>query len=211
MSSFASARLNRRIEKLVYGGEGLARLDGQVVLVPFVLPGERVAVTTRTRQYRLAARVQSATSCIQVPHRTVPRCEYFAKCGGCHYQHAEYAFQLEQKRAILRETLQRIGGIAHDGEIALLSAEPWYYRNRIQLHFSDGIAGFHRAGSHDLYPINHCEISSPVLNDVISKLQSAAQATGMAALLALARSLHERTGYPIEHRRFHPPGRRPFL
>lgn len=160
------------IEKLVYGGEGLARLNGQVVLVPFVLPGERVAITTKRVNTGLL-RGRDATILVPSGERTEPRCEYFAKCGGCHYQHAEYSFQLEQKRVILCETLHRIGGISHGGEIALLSADPWYYRNRIQLHFRNGVAGFHRAASHDLYPIDHCEISSPVLNTVISKLQTA--------------------------------------
>lgn len=170
----SSQQVTVDIEKLVYGGEGLARLNGQVVLVPFVLPGERVAVTTERVNTGLLRGSNPAILDSSL-ERVEAKCEYFAKCGGCHYQHADYAFQLEQKRAILRETLQRIGGIAHEGEVALLSADPWYYRNRIQLHFSDGIAGFHRAGSHDLYPIDHCEISSPVLNTVISKLQSAAK------------------------------------
>jgi 23S rRNA (uracil1939-C5)-methyltransferase len=170
----SSSQVTIDVEKLVYGGSGLARLNGQVVLVPFVLPGERVTVTTNRVNTGLL-RASAPAILVSNPHRIAPGCEYFAKCGGCHYQQAEYAFQLEQKRAILRETLARIGGIAHDGEIAVLSGEQWHYRNRIQLHFSNGIAGFHRAGSHDVYPIDHCPISSPVLNTVISKLQSAAK------------------------------------
>jgi 23S rRNA (uracil1939-C5)-methyltransferase len=160
------------IEKLVYGGEGLARLDGQIVLVPFVLPGERVAVTTeRVKTGLLRGLRQQILQ--QSPERILPRCEYFEKCGGCHYQHAEYAFQLEQKREVLRETLRRLGGLTYDGEISVLSAEPWFYRNRIQLHFSNRQTGFHKAGSNELCAIDHCYISSPILVDVISKLQSA--------------------------------------
>jgi 23S rRNA (uracil1939-C5)-methyltransferase len=51
-----------------------------------------------------------------------------------------------------------------------LSAQPWQYRNRIQLHFADGQVGFHRAGSRELCAIDHCPISSPKLNEVIRKL-----------------------------------------
>jgi len=162
------------IEKLVYGGEGLARVDGQVVLVPFVLPGERVEIATeqvKTGLLRGAALEVLAPA----PQRIIPRCEYFANCGGCQYQHGEYSFQLDQKREILRETLQRLGGIHFEGEIQVLSGPEWFYRNRIQLHFRDGEAGFHRAGSRALCSIDHCYISSPVLNDVIRKLQSAAK------------------------------------
>jgi 23S rRNA (uracil1939-C5)-methyltransferase len=162
------------IEKLVYQGDGLARLDGQVVLVPFVLPGEQVSVNTRRVKNGLL-RSSSPDILKASPERTAPRCEYFANCGGCHYQHAHYAFELEQKRAILRETLQRLGGITHHGELHVISGDPWYYRNRIQLHFGNGRSGFRKADSHDLCAITHCEISSPVLNEVIAKLQWAAE------------------------------------
>lgn len=162
------------IEKLVYQGDGLARLDGQVVLVPFVLPGELVSVTT-TRVKNGLLRGSSPQVLKAASERTIPRCEYFANCGGCHYQHATYAFELEEKREILRETLQRLGGITYGKEIPVISADPWSYRNRIQLHFKNEDAGFRKADSHELCAITHCEISSPVLNEVIAKLQWAAK------------------------------------
>jgi 23S rRNA (uracil1939-C5)-methyltransferase len=109
------------------------------------------------------------------PGRVTPKCDYFGcgKCGGCHYQHFEYPVQVAEKRAILAETLQRQGGFKYEGEINAVTGDPWYYRNRIQLHFEDGIVGYHRAASHEIYPIAHCEISSPVLNDVLRRLQDA--------------------------------------
>ena len=162
------------IEKLVYGGEGLARLDGQVVLVPFVLPGERVSVSTKRVKAGLL-RGQPLDVIEPSGERVTARCEYFRDCGGCHYQHAAYPFQLQQKREILRETLRRLGGIVFEGDIQVLSDEPWFYRNRIQLHFSNQHPGFHRVGSHDLCAIDHCYISSPKLNEVIVELQAASK------------------------------------
>lgn len=160
------------IEKLVYGGEGLARLDGQVLLAPYVLPGERVALSTeRVKNGLLRGALLKVLEA--APQRITPRCEYFADCGGCHYQQADYPFQLLQKEAILRETLQRLGGIGYQEAIAIVSGEPWYYRNRIQLHFEDRKMGFHKAGSHEIRAIGHCEISSPMLNDAVAKLQAA--------------------------------------
>ena len=160
------------IEKLVYGGEGLGRLEGQVLLAPFVLPGESVSVRTERVKTGLLRGFEPQ---ILTPstERIAPRCEYFGTCGGCHYQHAAYGFQLEQKRLILRETLQRVGGIAYEGEIATVSGEPWFYRNRVQLHFSEGQSGFHIAGSHDLCAIDHCYISSPALVDAVARLPEA--------------------------------------
>ncbi len=161
------------VEKLVYGGEGLARVDGQVVLMPYVLPGETVSARTGRVQNGVMRTLGRPEILQASPGRTQPGCEYFGGCGGCQYQHAEYALQLEQKRNILLETLQRLGGIRYENEIPVVSGEPWQYRNRVQLHFKERSVGFHKAGSHDLCPIDHCPISSPVLNEVIRKLRDA--------------------------------------
>lgn len=168
----AAAPIEVEIEKLVYGGDGLARVDGQVVLAPYVLPGERVELTAeRVKNGLLRGELLKVLQ--PAPERITPRCEYFADCGGCHYQHADYRLQLSLKESILRETLQRIGRIRYEGEIAIVSAEPWYYRNRLQLHFEERTMGFHKAASHEVRAIAHCEISSPLLNEAISKLQTA--------------------------------------
>jgi len=160
---------NLTIEKLVYGGDGLARLDGRVVFTPFVLPGETVRVeVARAKNDLLRGRlleiVQPAAS------RVVPRCPYFQRCGGCHYQHAAYEFQVEQKRDILREVLRRVGKIEFDGEIEMVDADPWQYRNRVQLHIRDGHVGYFEAGSHRLCGIEQCPVSSPKLNSAIATL-----------------------------------------
>ena len=159
------------IEKLVYGGEGLARLEGKVVLTPFVLPGEVVrAETERVKndlwRGRLIEVLQPSAS------RVTPGCPYFQHCGGCQYQHMNYPFQLEQKSAILREVLQRVGKIEFQGEIALISGEPWQYRNRVQLHIEGGKVGYFAQGSRDLCAIDHCPIASPKLNETISKIDA---------------------------------------
>ena len=133
------------IEKLVYGGDGLARLNGQVVLTPYVLPGEKISLTPE----RIKAGLLKGTR-VQIlqpsAERIEPRCEYFMACGGCHLQQAGYDFQLAQKQSILRETLRRIAGVDHSEDIAVIRGEPWAYRNRVQLHFKAGTCGFHKAG-----------------------------------------------------------------
>jgi 23S rRNA (uracil1939-C5)-methyltransferase len=169
----SGAPITVTVEKLVYGGDGLARNDGQVILLPYVLPGE----TVRAAAGRMKNGVMWMTGTPEIlqrsPERTQPGCEYFSECGGCQYQHAEYAAQLEQKRSILLETLQRLGGIRYDCEIPVVSGEPWQYRNRVQLHFHERSMGFHKMGSHALCGIDHCPISSPFLNEVIRKLRDA--------------------------------------
>jgi 23S rRNA (uracil1939-C5)-methyltransferase len=159
------------IEKLVYGGRGLARTDGRVTLVPFVLPGERVRVRVESerrgvREARLLEVIEPA------PGRTEPPCPCFFRCGGCHYQHAHYETQIEQKVAILREALARIGKIQAPEEIRAISGEPWGYRNRTQFHLAGGEIGFFGFGSRHLVPVDRCPISSPRINQALLALRS---------------------------------------
>jgi 23S rRNA (uracil1939-C5)-methyltransferase len=157
------------VEKLVYGGDALARLDGRVTLAPFALPGERIrAAAEREKPGLIHARTLAVLD--PAPQRVAPRCPYFGRCGGCHYQHAGYEFQLEAKRAILAEELRRVGKIEPPEEIAVVAADPWGYRNRAQLHIEKGRVGYREARSHKLCAIDSCPIASPKINQTIGAL-----------------------------------------
>jgi 23S rRNA (uracil1939-C5)-methyltransferase len=157
------------VEKLVYGGDALARLDGRVTLAPFALPGERIrAAAEREKPGLIRARTLAVLE--PSPQRVAPRCPYFGRCGGCHYQHAGYEFQLASKSAILAEELRRLGKIEPPSEIAVAAAEPWGYRNRAQLHIENGQIGYREARSHKLCAIESCPISSPKINEAIGAL-----------------------------------------
>jgi 23S rRNA (uracil1939-C5)-methyltransferase len=157
------------VEKLVYGGDGLARLDGRVVFAPFVLPGERVRAATDRQRPGL---VQARTLEVLEPavERVEPACPVFGRCGGCHYQHAPHEYQLAAKRSILVEELRRLGKIEPPGEIAVISGEPWGYRNRVQLHVENGEIGYWEARSHKLCATAVCPIASPKTEQAIGAL-----------------------------------------
>lgn len=162
------------VEKLVYGGDGLARLAGtgpqtRVVLAPYVLPGERVRAEVAQEKPGLI-RARTLEVLDPAADRVAPRCPYFGRCGGCHYQHASYETQLAAKRAILGEELRRLGKIEPPAEIQVLAGEPWAYRNRVQLHIEGQSLGYREARSHKLCPITQCPIASPKLNEVIAVL-----------------------------------------
>src|SRR5271170_6450504 len=149
-----------QIEKLVYGGEGLSRLDGEVVFTPFVLPGETVeAERTEARKHVQRARLLRLEQ--PSPDRVEPPCPVFGRCGGCQYQHASYDTQLRFKRDILAETLRRVGKIEFDAErIGIEASEPFGYRNRAQFHFARGRLGYREMNSRKLVEIEQCPISS---------------------------------------------------
>ena len=168
------SNIDVEIEKLVYGGAGLARLNGQTALVPYVLPGERVTAEVVRKSGRvLHGRpiTWQAQSKVRVPSK----CPVFLDCGGCHYQHIPYAAQVEFKVAILRETLTRLGKIEWDGAVETIVAEPWGYRNRTQLRLLKrgrrAEVGFLEAGSHRLVPASDCPINSPKLNEAHIRLR----------------------------------------
>jgi 23S rRNA (uracil1939-C5)-methyltransferase len=155
-----------QIEKAVYGGSGLAHQTegegaGRAVFVPFTLPGEVVEANPTEKTDAVLVQVLEPSA-----DRVKPNCAHFGECGGCHYQHAEYAAQVAMKAGILRETLERAGLNALP-EVELHSAEPWGYRNRTQLRVSpaDGATrvGYNRRGTNKFLPIGECPILAPLL------------------------------------------------
>ncbi len=151
-----------QIEKPVYGGAFLARLEGKAVFVPLALKGEqaRVRVVEEKRGYA-TAEVEEIVAA--AGERVAPACRHFGTCGGCQYQHADYKAQIGYKQEVLRETLER-GGVRAPEEIAVLAGEPWAYRNRIRLAFdAEGRAGYRGRRSHAVIRIEECPIAAPLL------------------------------------------------
>jgi 23S rRNA (uracil1939-C5)-methyltransferase len=150
------------IEKPIYGGAFLARVEGKAIFVPLALPGEqaRVRIVEDKRGYASAEVTEIVTPALE---RTAPVCRHFGSCGGCDYQHADYEAQLRFKQAVLRETLER-GGVHAPEEIGVLAAEPWGYRNRIRLAFdAAGDPGYRGRRSNAVVPIAECPIAAPLL------------------------------------------------
>lgn len=169
------------IEKLIYGGEGLAHHDGSTVFVPFVLPAERItAAPVEQKKKFIRARLERLLEAS--PDRASARCPHFGVCGGCDYQHIPYDSQLKYKTEILRETLRRIGRIEWTGEIALHPSPPWGYRNRAQWKVrplgDDGApgmgVGYFQANSTALCAVEDCAILSPILLKTLLALRAAA-------------------------------------
>jgi len=166
------------IEKMIYGGDGLARLPadsqgrGKAVFVPFVLPGERIEAVVRDDK-RGFARGKMESLLMASGSRVEARCPYFQRCGGCQYQHTDYENQLQIKAEILKENLRRVGKIELAEELHIHPSPPWNYRNRTRLKIRTNPSfalGYYKFASHELLPVEECPISSEAINRAIAKL-----------------------------------------
>ncbi len=118
------------IEKLVPGGEGLARLPGgKVLFVPLSLPGERLEVCILEEKKDYA--VGEITGILEhSPHRVEPPCSHFGVCGGCQLQHCTYEHEIELKLGFLHEALRRGAKLEMEAEAFYPSPEEWGYRSK---------------------------------------------------------------------------------
>jgi len=179
--------LHFTIEKLVYGGDGLARLPadehgpGKAVFVPFVLPGEKIDASLLEQKTGFA-RARADQIVEASAHRNEPRCPYFGRCGGCHYQHSSYEYQLEIKAAILRENLRRIAKLEFENGLAIHPSLPWNYRNRTRVKIQTApefALGYYKINSHELLAVEQCPISSPLINRAITAVWQMGRAGGI--------------------------------
>jgi 23S rRNA (uracil1939-C5)-methyltransferase len=157
-----------KIAKQAYGGEALGKLpDGRVVFIPFAIPGEIVRIRLVEDKPR-HARGELLEVVETSAERVMPRCQHFGICGGCHYQHMNYAAQLKAKANILQEQMERIGGIKNLPPINIKAApESWYYRNHIQFHLTDeGKLGFQKARTNQPFAIQECHLPVVTINEL---------------------------------------------
>jgi 23S rRNA (uracil1939-C5)-methyltransferase len=164
--------LDVELTALVYGGDAMGRLpDGRAVFVPYALPGELVRVRL-VDEKRGHARAELVEVLRPSPMRIAPRCKHFGVCGGCYYQHLDYAGQVQLKTEIFREQLERIGRITNPPLQPLVaSPEPWHYRNAVQFHLTtEGKVGYQRAGSNSVIAIQECFLPQGSLNELWPQL-----------------------------------------
>jgi 23S rRNA (uracil1939-C5)-methyltransferase len=163
------------LEQVAHGGEMIGRVDGEVVFVPYGLPGERASARL-SRRKKAFAKGELVEVLRSAAGRVEPRCPYFGACGGCSWQHADYAVQLQLKRGVIVDQLRRIGGMADAEELVrepIGMVEPWEYRNHVRFTLGRkwGDVGYTYRESHRLLRIDHCDIAHPAINRVLAIVQ----------------------------------------
>jgi 23S rRNA (uracil1939-C5)-methyltransferase len=187
-----SEHIELQLTGMAHGGPALGRHQGQVIFVPYGAPGDTVLAQIETSKKNWA-RAHLVEILTPGPERVQPPCSHFGAraCGGCQWQHLDYAAQLRHKADVVRDQLARLGGLT-DPPVRPTRpvGDPWGYRNYVQLHASEGGLGFAAADDGQrVEPIAACPIMHPLVAQLYDELD-----LDMEGLLRLSLRAGIRTG-----------------
>jgi 23S rRNA (uracil1939-C5)-methyltransferase len=176
--------LETTIVDLSNSGDGVGRWEGRVIFVPDTVVGDRVNVRlVRVKPQYAYGKLHQILE--PSPHRVRPSCIVADKCGGCQWQHIDYAYQREAKRNLVVQDLERIGGFSNapvDALLPLLLAENSPeetgigYRNKVTYPLARSAtkqvqAGYYQKGTHQLINLNQCPIQDVRLNPLLAEVK----------------------------------------
>jgi 23S rRNA (uracil1939-C5)-methyltransferase len=151
------------ITGIAVGGDGVGRLsDGRVVFVPRTAPGDRIRLREDSLQrHRNFARATLGEIVEPGPSRVAPPCPHYVHdhCGGCQLQHVAYDAQLSAKRAIVGDTLRRIGKLKMEDPEVVEALEEWRYRSKISLDVKSSVGLHPYDRSNFVFPLADCHIT----------------------------------------------------
>ena len=156
---------------MAYGGDGVARHDGQVVFVPFTAPGEVVRVVLAER-HKTFARAKLLEVVAPSPDRIEPPCPLFGACGGCATQHLAYPAETRIKMGQIESALKRIGKIPAPVLRPMLTGPDYGYRNRITVHNGGGKLGFLATDGRTLVDVKKCLLAADDVNAKLAHLRT---------------------------------------
>ncbi len=169
-------------EALGTNGEGIVRVDGTVVFVPYLLPGERASIKILKSKGNIAyGKIEELFT--PADERVRPTCSAFYRCGGCQLQHLSYRNQLAFKSKTVQDTLRKVGGIDYAVPLCERSAKEYGYRNKIVLPIGRqngvNVVGFYAERSHRIIPIEECPIHPAWVKGLIAALHRFMQTCGL--------------------------------
>lgn len=161
------------ITDLAYGGKGVGKVDGLVVLIRGGLPGDILKVKIKKKK-RNFAEAEIVEVLKESGKRVKPVCSHFGLCGGCIWQNLDYEAQLHYKKKTVEDSLKHLGGLSDfEPEEILGSEETYFYRNKMEFSFGTDpekklILGLHPyQNSKDIFDLEKCYLQSELSNKII--------------------------------------------
>ena len=173
-----------KAEKIVAGGDCMGKVNGKNVFIPYAIPGEtyEIEITKSFRDYD-TARITKILE--KSEHRVEPFCPLYGICGGCNMQHIESGYQVELRKAILKEAFEREG--VECPEIEVIGGRDRGYRARIQL--TDG--GFNERGSNRIVSLEECPVATDAINAYLKSTPQEGRPRGRVHLFGDGRVMNE--------------------
>lgn len=163
------------VDRLTYGGQGIARAEGLAVFVNGAAPCETARTKVR-RTFRRHVEADVVEVVKPSPDRIDPRCTHFREgCGGCTWQHVAYPAQLAAKQAAVKDSLERLGGFRDVPLHPIVGApDAFYYRNKMEFAFHPvGTLGLHpREAWYDIIRLRECFLESPLALVLVKAAQA---------------------------------------
>ncbi|MGE0633014.1 MAG: class I SAM-dependent RNA methyltransferase [Pseudobdellovibrionaceae bacterium] len=173
------------IEKLSFGGSGVARHNSLVHFVPFAAPKDRLRIKVTALKKNFAE-----SEIVEIlepgPSRRKAPCPVAGVCGGCDWQQVTYQEQLFQKNLFLKEHFQKVSKLKEVIIPDIEATKEFNYRNRIQLKAQHGKLGYFARNSHNLVDIDHCPIADEKINEQIQILKVALRKSNQLQRFELA-------------------------
>ena len=162
------------IDSVSSDGNGVAHIDGFAVFVPQTVDGDKIKMLVVKVQknfaYGKALEITEPSD-----KRCEPMCQHYKRCGGCQIRHIKYDAQLDIKRDIVENAMQRIGKFENfkvDGIVGM--DVPERYRNKMVFPVGNvqgkNVCGFYAMRSHDIIPLDDCSLGDEInreINDAV--------------------------------------------
>lgn len=184
--------LTVKIDRLVFGGEGIASIDGFKLFVPSTAPGDEALV--EVRKVRSSYGEGKVLDLVKPsPLRIEARCKHADVCGGCKWQFLAYEEQLKIKEQQVKDSVHRLGGLSEDLVLPIIGNEsPWFYRNKMELSFGHSaepnltiggkvMLGFFPPGYHyEVFDVEECFLQSELVAELVKKVRDFANSKGVS-------------------------------
>jgi len=194
-----------RIESVAFKGYGVARIQDKVIFIPHTVTGDEAWIETikEKKRYSMGRLLRIVEPS---PWRVTPPCPSFGECGGCQWQHIDDSFQAKLKEEILKDLLNRLGGLKELPPVRVFpSPKSYAYRVRVQWKVHGKALGYFREKSHRVADIQECPIAHLLINQMLPSVRKMSSSLSQIKEIELNVSPDENKGVLLLH--FLSPGR----